>query len=250
MRGSESTYDELDTDDQVVDMARIIKRDFLDKISDDGSLEDKGVVDSVLADVLSSKALQEQAIKFVVKIVESDEVKAACQKLLKDLWNDLVKDPETTAQILFVLNVAIQNEDIRLAVKKLVLDIIEDEEVLEELVRLLQKLGQDQEVRFRVLVRRDSMFHSLIRPHRSPFSDDLQVLDATKTLLTESAHNTLNDPEVLDHSMEFATDVVGDDVVQRTAGEALRNTLSYAVQPGISVRKCILVNQMPLLNCS
>lgn len=63
------------------------------------------------------------------------------------------------------------------------------------------------------------------------------MLNATQSLLTESAHNTLNDPDILDHSMEFATDVVGDDVVQRTAGEALRNTLSYAVQPGISIGK-------------
>lgn len=31
--------------------------------------------------------------------------------------------------------------------------------------------------------------------------------------------------------MEFATEVVGDDVVQRTGGEALRNTVGYAVQP-------------------
>jgi hypothetical protein len=37
--------------------------------------------------------------------------------------------------------------------------------------------------------------------------------------------------------MEFATDVVGDDVVQRTAGEALYNTLSYAVRPTLSVCK-------------
>lgn len=203
MRGSESTYDELDTDDPVVDMTRII-RDY--KISEDGALEDKGVVDTLLADVLSSKALQEQATKFVITILESKDVKAAGQRFLKDLWDDLIKNPETTAQIIFLLNVAIQNDDIRLAVKKLVLELVEDEEVLEELVRLLQKLGQDQE-----------------------------VLDATKTLLSESAHNALNDPEVLDHSMEFATDVVGDDVVQRTAGEALRNTLSYAVKPSVTI---------------
>ena len=141
MRGSESTYDELDTDDQVEDMARIIRRDFLEK-GEDG----KGVMDTVLADVLSNKALQEQATKFVVGILESKEVKVAGQRFLKDLWDDLVKDPETTAQVIFLLNVAIQNDDIRLAVKKLVLEIVEDEEVLEELVRLLQKLGQDQEV--------------------------------------------------------------------------------------------------------
>ena len=35
----------------------------------------------------------------------------------------------------------------------------------------------------------------------------LQILDATKALLTESAHKAMSDPEILDHSMEFATDV-------------------------------------------
>lgn len=34
--------------------------------------------------------------------------------------------------------------------------------------------------------------------------------------------------------MEFATDVVGDDIVQQTSGEALRNTVTYAVGPGVS----------------
>jgi len=34
--------------------------------------------------------------------------------------------------------------------------------------------------------------------------------------------------------MEFATDVVGDDGVQRTSGEALRHTVSYALRPSLS----------------
>ncbi len=64
-----------------------------------------------------------------------------------------------------------------------------------------------------------------------------KVLDATRELLTESAHRALNDPEILDHSMEFATDVVGDNVLQRTSGEALRNTVTYAVKPSLSTCK-------------
>lgn len=151
MRHSESTYDEMDTDDQVADLSRIIRRDFLDKISEDAPVGDKGAVDFVLADVLSSKTLQQQAIKFVVSIVQSEEVKKACQALLQGLWDDLVKDPETTAQVIYLLHAAIQNEDIRLATKDLVLEIVEDPEVLEELVRLLQKLGKDKEVRVHAL---------------------------------------------------------------------------------------------------
>ena len=68
--------------------------------------------------------------------------------------------------------------------------------------------------------------------------EEQEVLDATQQLLTISAHRTLNDPNVLDHSMEFATEVVGDDVVQRTGGEALRNTVGYAVQPSGGAGKC------------
>jgi len=65
-------------------------------------------------------------------------------------------------------------------------------------------------------------------------------MNATQILLTETAHKTLNDPEVLDHSMEFAADVVGDDVVQRTSGEALWNTISYSFRPSLSHGKIIL----------
>lgn len=61
-----------------------------------------------------------------------------------------------------------------------------------------------------------------------------KVLDASRAHLTESDHKALNDSEILDHSMEFTTDVVGDDVVQRTSGEALRNTVTYAVRPSFS----------------
>jgi hypothetical protein len=66
-----------------------------------------------------------------------------------------------------------------------------------------------------------------------------KVLNAAKELLTESAHKALNDPEILDHSMEFATDVVGDNILQKTSGEALRNTVTYAVRPSLSACKCV-----------
>lgn len=48
--------------------------------------------------------------------------------------------------------------------------------------------------------------------------------------------------------MEFATDVVGDDIVQQTSGEALRNTVTYAVGPGVSASKyfslCVLASMV------
>jgi hypothetical protein len=35
--------------------------------------------------------------------------------------------------------------------------------------------------------------------------------------------------------MEFATEVLGDDIVQRTAGKALRNSLGHAVRPASTI---------------
>lgn len=175
MRTSDSTYEDLFTDDQVLDLSKIIQHDFLDKLStDDNENGDKGAVEFVLADVLSSQALQQQAIKFVVHILQSAEVKKAAQALLNELWNDLIKDPETTAQVIFLLNVAIENEDIRLAVKKLVLDIVEDDEVMNELKHLLRKLGRDQEVR--VLPFRTILDHFFIDFHFFKYFDNKRHL--------------------------------------------------------------------------
>jgi hypothetical protein len=117
-----------------------------------------------------------------------------------------VEDPETVKQVVKLLQIAIQDPAILKAAQKLVLDLVEEPDVKQALIDMIQKLGNDS-----------------------------QVQVATQTLLTESAHNALNDPEITDHSMEFATDVLGDDIVQRTAGEALRNTVGHAVRPASTI---------------
>eukprot|EP00546_Thalassionema_frauenfeldii_P006474 CAMPEP_0178929196 /NCGR_PEP_ID=MMETSP0786-20121207/20418_1 /TAXON_ID=186022 /ORGANISM="Thalassionema frauenfeldii, Strain CCMP 1798" /LENGTH=451 /DNA_ID=CAMNT_0020605331 /DNA_START=328 /DNA_END=1683 /DNA_ORIENTATION=- len=223
MKQSDSTYEELETDDPVALIERIYRQENLmehyyqyrSRLTEEGKLPQKpktitNLVDTV-TDVLSSEALKSAVASVMIQVLESSQLQKALQKLLKNLWDDLINDPETTAQVVHLLQNAIQNQVIQKAVKELVMQIVDDPEVYEELTRLLVRLGQDK-----------------------------KVLEATQTLLTESAHNTLNDPEVLDHSMEFATDVVGDDIIQRTSGEALRNTVSYAVRPGLATFLSVL----------
>lgn len=170
----------------------------------------------VVTDVLNGYPFQNAISSLAAHVVTSHAVKSACRRLLKSLWDDLIDDPDTTRQVVALLNDAIQNEGIRSATRDLVLELINDEEIQCELTALVVRLGNQQE-----------------------------VLDATKTLLTESAHKALNDPDILDHSMEFATDMVGDDVVQRSSGEALRKTVTYAMRPSfrafLSILGCGLV---------
>jgi len=162
-------------------------------------------MERIVVELLESKAVQEAASNFVARVVESQRIQDAVIRILQTFWYDLINDPETLAQVIQLLNNAIQSEEIQKSVQALVKQLINDKEVYSELEQLVVRLGNEQ-----------------------------QIHAATQQLLTESAHKTLNDPEILDHSMAFATDVVGDDVVQRTSGEALRNTVSYAIRPSLS----------------
>lgn len=158
------------------------------------------------ADIINSDPLQKAISNLIVHVADSHMVKSACKQLFNSLWNDLIEDPETTRQVVALLYDAIQDIGIRAATRELVLELINDEKIQKNLTEMVVKLGNQKE-----------------------------ILDATESLLTKSAHNALNDPEILDHSMEFATEVVGDDIVQRSSGEALRKTVKYAVFPSLRI---------------
>eukprot|EP00979_Chaetoceros_neogracilis_P010027 scaffold2355_cov267-Chaetoceros_neogracile.AAC.1 len=217
MKKSSREYDEIDPEDdmylQMKEVSHEIRGEIARKIFGkeltemvDAENKAAGNTADVVADVLNSDALQNAIASLITRVLGSAQLQVACQALLKNLWTDLVNDPETLSQIVALLNTAIKDEQIKKSFKELVLGLLQDEEVYNELTGLVVRLGEDKE-----------------------------VLAATKELLTESAHQALNDPEVLDHSMEFAADIVGDNVIQRTSGEALRNTVTYAVRPILSV---------------
>lgn len=202
MKASNRNYDYLaDTDDPVDDFTQLAKEEW-----DSPDATRVSALENILSELVQSKALQQAAKQFVLQLVEAPEVKAALQRLLMSLWKDLVEDPETVKQVINLLAVAIADEQVKVAAQKLVLDLVAETEVQASLVAAVQKLGVDAEVQ-----------------------------TTLQTLLTSTAHNTLNDAEVLDHSMEFATDVLGDDVVQQTAGEALRNTVRHAFKPAATM---------------
>lgn len=167
---------------------------------DDDDEYHHSTLEKMLKDVIGSKALQQAAQQFVINILESDEFKTAIRSLVQELWKDLLQDPETLAQVIHILQVAIRAPQVQQAAQELVVDLVAEPEVKQALITVLQRLGAERD-----------------------------VLQATQTLLTTAAHQSLADPEILDHSMEFATDVLGDDIVQQTAGEALRNSVGHAI---------------------
>ena len=156
----------------------------------------------ILSDLLDSESIRTTASRIASGVIQMEPFQNACKELVRNIWDDLINDKETTAQLTTLVTTVLENEKIYSAVKNLLIQLVNDEEVYRELMTLIVKLGEEQD-----------------------------VLSATQQLLTKSAHRTMNDPNILDHSMEFAAEVVGDDVVQRTGGDALWNTVGYAVQP-------------------
>ena len=146
----------------------------------------------ILNELLQSDNIRTRAANVASSVIQSEPFQNACKVLVRNIWTDLINDKETYTQLTMLVYSVLQNEKVYAAVKEMILQLVNDEEVYQELTKLVVKLGEEQE-----------------------------VLDATQQLLTVSAHRTMNDQGVLDHSMEFATEVVGDDVVQRTGGDAL-----------------------------
>eukprot|EP00594_Rhizosolenia_setigera_P012323 CAMPEP_0178958346 /NCGR_PEP_ID=MMETSP0789-20121207/11562_1 /TAXON_ID=3005 /ORGANISM="Rhizosolenia setigera, Strain CCMP 1694" /LENGTH=577 /DNA_ID=CAMNT_0020640983 /DNA_START=456 /DNA_END=2189 /DNA_ORIENTATION=+ len=156
----------------------------------------------IVSRVLQTKIVQDALLSLTLKVLSSPEVLKAAQILFLNIWNDFIADPQTYNQIL-----------------KLLQDLIKDPETQKSLSEIITQLCQNPEV--------NEVFTEMI----VSLTEDEKVMEATQRLLTNSVHKSLNDPEVLEHSMEFAADVVGDDVVQRTSGEALWNTISYSFKP-------------------
>lgn len=211
MKQSRSTYDDNDLEELEDHMANVW-RDIV--AEEHGALASgRNLTENVtkfVQSVLSTQEIADTVADLLARVMESKRFKDAAQTLIMSLWSDLLADPETLLGIIKLLQKALEDERVQESVQKLVLSLIQDKQVYEELTRLLVSLGKEQ-----------------------------RVLEATQDLLTESAHNALNDKDILSHSMEFATKLVGDESIQRTTGEALRNTVTYAVKPGLSSCKYV-----------
>jgi hypothetical protein len=173
----------------------------------------------ILNQFLASESIRTTASRIASEVLQMEPFQNACKKLVKNIWNDLINDEETYSQLTTLLYTVLQNEKMYSAIKDLLLQLVNDDEINRELTKLVVKLGEEPD-----------------------------VLKATQQVLTESAHRTMNDPNVLDHSMEFATEVMGDDVVQRTGGDALWNTVGYAIQPSGNASECRSKIILPLFS--
>jgi len=105
----------------------------------------------IISRVLQTDMVQDALIQLSVKIIQSPEVLQAAKILVKNLFQDLVNDPETLVQIVELLNKAILDETVKKAVVELILQLTADEEVNCAVTKMVVALGEEEEVRSKAM---------------------------------------------------------------------------------------------------
>ena len=96
--------------------------------------------------------VQDALIQLSARVVQSPEVLQAAKILVKNLFTDLINDPDTLTQVVELLNNAIQDETTRKAVADLVVQLTADEEVYQAVTKMIVALGEEEVVRFYAIV--------------------------------------------------------------------------------------------------
>lgn len=151
MRTSEIDFEQVDSDDAIAH-SEMLARQILFNLDENGEKESTlPKAADLLQTIMTSEPLKDALIKLINKVMESEEFQTSAKELVRSLWNDLVEDPETTAQVVHLLNHVIQTEEIQHAAQELVVKIVNDKAVFDELVQLLNRIGQDHEVSLSLL---------------------------------------------------------------------------------------------------
>jgi len=159
MKESSRTYEDLDVDEAIRHELEHVSQDihgdfiqFLDRsnLINSDEIKSSGNTIDIIKEVINSEALRNAITSLVSRIITSTQFQNACKQLIHSLWSDLLHDPDTTAQVVQLLNNALNNEVIRQSFKALVLNILKDEDVYHELTRLVVRLSEDQAVRLKL----------------------------------------------------------------------------------------------------
>ena len=218
MKKSKNSYDDFVVDDEFTNLMQVFQEYRNEVLNNEESSTTTNnnsnnpmvsLVVDICKQVIDNPDIQQSLQSLAIKILKSPSVQDALQNLSKETSTKLLQDKEVQKNVIQLFQGVLADKRFQSSALTLLVSLLQDDTFQTELVNMIVRISQNE-----------------------------KILEATKVLLTESAHKTLVDPEILDHSMEFAADVVGDDFVQRTSGEALWNTISYSIQPAFFSSTC------------
>ncbi len=176
---------------------------------------------AVVQTILNDESIAAHAAGFLRTASNSKET----QQALVDLTLHVLSHPETQKEVMVLLKklvaAAANDKEVLEQLTGLILSAIADERVMAAVSALFRKLCEDPDVLLAASVLTEKVFA------KEP------VVEAANRLLADSSQKVLQDAEVISKSREFVADVMGDDAIQREGGDALWNSVTHALTPGI-----------------
>ncbi|CAM9895236.1 unnamed protein product [Laminaria digitata] len=167
-------------------------------------LNDQEVVSAgalFLREASTNPETQAAVMSLALYVLQHPETLAETHVLAKKLVQAVLDSPDTVEQVTDMAVRVMANPRFRQGVSTLVVALGESEEVFDAASQLAASVFQDPNIE-----------------------------DMLTAILSASSHKVLEDEQVFDHSKEFVAQVMGDDAVQRSGGDALWVTVRHALQ--------------------
>jgi predicted nucleic-acid-binding protein len=178
---------------------------------------------------------QELATAVVHTLLNDKEVLAAATAFLRSA----AMNTETQASLVNLTNHVLQHPETLREVARLGKDVVAalvvDPDVLQNMVTLALKILQDartQQQAAQLLVylsQEPEVYEALVGLTSRVLNDD-RVRSQIVAVMTDSSHTVMNDSTVMKHSKDFVAEVMGDEQVQRSGGDALWYSVQFALQ--------------------
>eukprot|EP00617_Octactis_speculum_P026337 CAMPEP_0185756428 /NCGR_PEP_ID=MMETSP1174-20130828/14862_1 /TAXON_ID=35687 /ORGANISM="Dictyocha speculum, Strain CCMP1381" /LENGTH=309 /DNA_ID=CAMNT_0028435391 /DNA_START=286 /DNA_END=1215 /DNA_ORIENTATION=+ len=155
-----------------------------------------------LRETASSEETRRAMVRLSVQVLKDPLVLEDAAALGKEVWLNLIRDPDTMDELVSVLKQALLHAQTQTAV-----------------IELIGRLCQDETVQGSV----QALFHRLFL--------EADIQEALNEMMINSSHAVLDDASIARESRRFVSEVVSDAEVQRTGGQALWQSVVYSVEP-------------------
>eukprot|EP01035_Chromulina_nebulosa_P018409 gene18409-24112_t len=170
-------------------------------------LNDKEITSNAagfLREASSVQQTQQALLQLTIHVLQHPDSLNEVTILAKKLIDNISHDEESISKLGKMIAESLKNPIIKKVVVDIIIQLANDPKVLEVVTELSLKVIHKPE-----------------------------ILKAISDLLSEASKEVLKNDQVVNQSRDFVADVMGDDKVQREGGDAIWNSISHALSPGL-----------------
>ncbi|KAG5182267.1 hypothetical protein JKP88DRAFT_269953 [Tribonema minus] len=186
-----------------------------------------------------------QTAEVARETLKHEAIQIQTQELAMAVVNTLLNDPKVLAATSVFLQDAASDPDTQAAIVSLASHVLQHPDTLQEVHALAQKLIAQLVKEAAATLRTCTVLASLKHTHLKCILDHVyeafldmvsriiaepRVKEQVSLIMADGSHHVLADADVLQHGKDFVAEVMGDDQVQKTGGDALWHSVQYALR--------------------